>query len=169
MKIRLSTISPDGLTIDDTIPLEALNTRMQSGSESSIVFVSAPQVKITVRPLSGSHEVKGEIIASYRQPCSRCIIEVPREMKIPLELILKPVKESEELEDDVGVHLYEGDHVDLEELIQEEIILHLDIFWAPELDPDGKCSQCGEKKIGTVAEKSGRTFGELLKKAGIVH
>lgn len=173
MKIRISDISANGLTIHDTLPLAALNTRMNEGRFNDIEFTAAPIVDITVyRTLTGA-ETKGRVITRYTQPCSLCSKVIERELEIAAEFLLKQRPpdhdaNSERFEDDIGISYFNEDHIDLEELIQENLILALDIYWRPEVNADGSCQGCGqlvlinEKQSGA---KSGSTLGALIEQA----
>jgi uncharacterized metal-binding protein YceD (DUF177 family) len=70
------------------------------------------------------------------------------------------------------VIVYEGDHVDLEEPLQESLILTINPFWHPERDANDRCTYCkrdctsrvwGEEKQEGGQKSS--SFGNLLKGA----
>jgi uncharacterized metal-binding protein YceD (DUF177 family) len=72
--------------------------------------------------------------------------------------------------DDPGVILYEADHVDLEEPIQEAIILNINPFWHPPRDNQDRCTVCSRdcsSKVWTGEQKREKSsaFGSLLKDA----
>lgn len=177
MKIRISTIPPQGLKISDSIPLAPLNTRMNEGRNNDISFVEAPQVELMLyRTISGA-QAKGKASTKYRQPCSRCLDVIERDLEVDINLIIEPRPEKESVDplqpddcqDDIGLAYYDGDHIDLEDIIQESLILGLSQFWHPPSDERGTCTLCGRN----LAEETGNcresrlTLGVLLKKAGI--
>jgi uncharacterized metal-binding protein YceD (DUF177 family) len=75
--------------------------------------------------------------------------------------------------DDPGVVLYEGEHVELEEPLQESLILNINPFWHPPRDKNERCTECkrdcaarvwgGEEQAGVA--KTSSAFGALLKGA----
>ena len=169
MKIRISTIAPQGLKVKDKLPLDALNARMQEGSGNNILFTAAPEVELTMFRTGNGAESKGTIKTAYRQPCSRCMDEIERTVELPANFLLapRPADKDESYEDDVGISYYEGDHVDLEDLIQETLILSLDQFWHPPVDESGCCQHCHRNfnaELKNEPEKPA-TLGALLEQA----
>lgn len=179
MKIRISTIPAQGLKIKDIIPLEPLNARMNEGRHNDIFFVAPPQVEITVAKTVTGAEIKGRIKTRYKQPCSLCLDVLERELETEINLIAEPklLKNkaahtppwADKCEDDIGIAYYEGDHIDLEDLIQESIILALSPFWHPACDENNRCTLCG-RNLSAQHQEAGvkpLTLAALLKKAGI--
>jgi uncharacterized metal-binding protein YceD (DUF177 family) len=177
MKVRISDIPPAGLKVNDTLPLEALNARMTEGRGKDILFTEAPTVNLLITRTQSGAETKGGVKTKYRQQCSRCLIdqEHPLEIKADFTLHHKPTAEeiSEDIEasftDDVGIAYFEGDHIDLENLLQEALILTLSLYWAPPCDAKGNCTKCGlnRAKFESHDEPPGNSLGNLLKKAGL--
>ncbi len=175
MKVRISTISPNGFTINEQLSLESLNTRMNEGRENDIVFTAPPLVDITVFKTDGGAEVKGTVKTRYRQPCSHCLEVIEQDLMLDLHMILSPkpleVTENQEddldYQDDVGFYFYEGDYAELEEPIQEALILSLSRFWHPPVDAQGCCTRCHRQIDFDEAEESSPTIslGDLLKEA----
>lgn len=180
MKIRLSDISAAGLKIDDTIPLEPLNARLKEGRDCGIIFLEAPRVTIAVNKTANGAETKGSIRSKYRQPCALCNEEVEKEIEVEANFVLKPRPEDvddtdPQYMDDVGIVFYEGEHIDLEEVVQETLILGLSLYWHPPQDEKGDCERCGVnfvKEIAPKSEKGGKKSGgtslrQLLSEAGV--
>ena len=177
MKIRISDIPHTGLKVNDILPLEALNARMSSGDNKDIIFTEAPKVDLIVLHTEGGAETQGKVQTKYRQECSRCLENMDRSLEIPANFILQPKPSPEETAenvdasyvDDVGVSYFEGDHIDLEDLLQEALILALTLYWAPACDQKGNCSQCGlhRSKFELYDDPPGNSLGKLLKKAGL--
>jgi uncharacterized metal-binding protein YceD (DUF177 family) len=144
MKIRISTIPPRGITINQDLPLPALQARLAEGTPCGIQIGTAPRVAITVFRLGNGGEVRGSLTASYLQECGRCLEPKPRTMDTSIAYILKPSDDEEECigEDDIGIAYYQGDHVDLEPLLQEAFLLQLTPFWSPDIDDNERCMLC---------------------------
>jgi hypothetical protein len=178
MRVRLSDIRPEGIIIKDTIPLEPLNARMCIGDENDVTFTEAPEVALKIRSCGGTAcEAMGLLKARYKQPCGLCAEEVAMAMEIDAHFMLKQklgdVNPIVDYEDDRGVVTYEGEHVDLEDVIQETLILKLTPYFIPERDAKGVCSLCNKcptKTAGILEEapeekESTISFGELLASA----
>lgn len=178
MKVRISDIPHTGLKVSDILPLDALNARMSTGRGNDIVFTVAPQVDLLINKTQSGAETKGLVKTKYRQQCARCLedFEKPLEISADLTLHHKPsaLELPENVEatftDDVGIAYFEGDSIDLEDILQEMLILSLSLYWAPECDKEGKCSWCGlnrsrfEKQEDSPGKNS---LGALFKKAGL--
>lgn len=174
MKIRISDIPAEGLNINDTIPLEPLNARLQAGEQCDISFLEAPRVNLTVHRNPGGAQTSGTIKSRYSQPCSLCLDEVGRDIEIGFDYILQhknpgDADTTEDSLDDVGIIFFEGEHIELDDSIQESLILALSRFWHPPLKPDGSCSICHKNLRDQIKEEPDNTFslGELFKKSGI--
>jgi len=170
MKIRLSDIPTEGLKIKDTIPLSALNARMDEGPGNDIHFLTEPQVDLSIAPQKGGYEIIGSIGSRYQQPCARCLEEVEHPINIDLNLFLKPKdpaaprlnEEGGPDDDDIGIHYFTGEHIDLEDLIQESLILALNPFNSDHQDCPGLELISKEEEEG-----SKNTLKDLFKRAGL--
>ncbi|MDC0358498.1 DUF177 domain-containing protein [Oligoflexia bacterium] len=172
MLIRLTDIPHDGLKINDTISLSALNTRMTEGRNNDIEFVEAPSVTVTVFTRKNGAEVAGVVRSKYIQPCPRCLEPTPCSLEKDFNLILKQkpkanprqssATEEESWVDDVGITYFTGEHIDLEELVQETLILSISPFG---LEHEGCKGFAG--KAESEADQFDNTLAKRLKEAGI--
>ncbi len=169
MKVRISDLPAQGLQISDTISVANLNKRMQEGRNNDIIFLNDPQVDIIVTPRIGGAEVSGRVNALYKQPCALCAEELEQKLNVTVEVELKPRQVgAEELDDDVGILIYTGEHVDLEAYLQEALILKLTPYLQPERDEDDKCRLCGKACLQAAPAPivtGGISLGELIKTA----
>ena len=164
------------MSIEGFVPLDALNTRLKGDAKGQeIAFEVAPTVAITLTRTLGGILVKGSVVGSCKQDCSTCADAVSHALDIPIDWILQTTSDragpEDELEDP-GVIAYEGDHIDLEEHLQEALILNLSPFWHPPRDEDEQCSVCTRNCSvnswkSAASEKSDKSpsFGDLLKGA----
>ena len=178
MKVRISDIPYVGLPVRDKLPHGPLNARLQEGSDLGFRFLEDPLVDVTVYRHPHGGEVKGKVTGRYEQPCALCMKNMPRDLSLDVNVFLKSrpkdieASSEEEFEDDIGFFHYEGDHVDLEDIVQELLILSLSIYWHPPLDENGKCTGCGKamEELGAETEAPEpvtQSLGDLLKKAGV--
>jgi uncharacterized metal-binding protein YceD (DUF177 family) len=179
MKVRISDLPPQGIKINETISLEALNTRMAEGRGNDIEFSAAPLVNIEIVPNSHGAVISGTVQTRLKQPCSRCLEAVERPLEVRADFVLKPKPKhlnkdaagAEDPLDDVGLLYYGEDGIELEEALQENLILALYPYWHPPCDAQGKCQLCGLNVPGVSAsvEDAAKpvSLGDLLKKAGL--
>ena len=161
------------MKIDTHLPLEALNERLREGAESAqISFQASPIVDITLTRTLGGILVKGIVSGPCLQDCSSCAEPVPHEVTASIDWILQTPADRagpEDELDDPGVIVYEGDHVELEEHLQEALILSLSPFWHPPRDSQDRCTHCKRdcsvKSWGSSSETPTSPFGTLLKGA----
>ena len=174
MRVCTTTIPFSGMKIEASLPLEALNARLAEGSEKQeISFEVPPLVDLTLTRTHGGILVKGIVSGQCKQECATCADPVSHEIVASIDWILQTSSDragpDDEI-DDPGVIVYEGEHVELEEPLQEALILNINPFWHPPRDEQDRCSVCqrdcsskvwgGEEK----AEKSS-SFGSLLQGA----
>lgn len=175
MKIRISTLPPEGLTITESLPLSSLNDRLQEGHESDIRFSSAPQVSLQISPSADGATASGSVRAMVKQPCSRCVEVIERELEVEANFVIqarnpRETNPRDTEQDDIGIVYYDGEHVDLEDTLQQYLLLNLSPFWHPPFAKDGSCLHCGKNfEEPAVTKERGSTvqLGDLLKKAGV--
>jgi len=179
MKIRISDIPHEGLKIDASLSLDSLNERLREGEDHDIEFLSPPRVALTAFKTPQGAETRGSAHTRYRQPCSRCIEGVERDLEVATNFIFKAKppdlenrpagEEDEDYIDDVGITYFEGEHIDLEAIVQETLILSLSIYWHPPVDREGKCQVCGllykDGLTSGAGEAPPTTLGQLLSAA----
>ncbi len=175
MKVKVADFKPSGIRVEGSLPLGALNERMDEGANNEIHFLEAPVFDLTIYGTPQGAETHGKIRARYRQPCSRCLKDIDIDIERETHFVLKPIgalPEGHREEDDAFVIYYKGDYVDLEDALQETLILALSPFLLPEAGQDGNCSVCGlkvekELSVGPKDEGTARTLEALFKKAGL--
>jgi uncharacterized protein len=113
--------------------------------------------------IEGSIKAKAEII------CSRCIIPVETELTVSFKSSFVPAefetqeKEIEVKGDDLDMEFYEGDEIDLTELVREQIILNLPQTNLCRPDCRGLCEKCGINKNEKTCDCSEREIDPRLK------
>jgi len=190
MRVRVRDISPEGLTIDDTLSLERLNERMDEGRENHTHFTSKPKIELRLDRSPSGAETCGTVSADYLQPCARCAKLLQHKCAAradfvfhekPPEMVSRGSHEDPEADaspyedytDDVGICYFNGEHIELEELLQEALILQINPFFQPQLTNEGRCIECGDVPRTEVAVEpqgatpKGLSLGVLLKRAGV--
>lgn len=115
---------------------------------------------------------KGIISGPCMQDCSTCAEPVKHEIKATIDWILQTTSDAaapNDSIDDPAVLFYEGDHIDLEEPLQEALILAINPFWHPPRDEREHCSvckrDCSAKAWGSGGGSAQTSFGSLLQGA----
>jgi uncharacterized protein len=94
-------------------------------------------------------DVEGEISAEVSIECSRCLQTIEKSLDFPFNVgYVAPenyaqAKEVELRESDLEVALFDGQHVDIKELVREQIILNAPTQVFCSEDCRGLCPKCG--------------------------
>jgi uncharacterized metal-binding protein YceD (DUF177 family) len=146
MRVLVTSIPFSGMKIDAPISMDALNARLREGSvDNALVFLDAPMADLTLTRTHGGVIVKGIVSGTCKQDCSSCGDLVAHEALASIDWILQSASDRaapDDEMDDPGVIFYDGEHVDLEEPLQEALILSLSPFWHPPRDPAERCLEC---------------------------
>ena len=138
MKILITDIPEEGLS---------LNIEEKFGAEE--VPVVSP-VKAGLELTKFKHEVivEGSVGAELELECSRCLKKYLYGLDVPVHVVYHPAEEigadRHELKDDeMDMGFYQGEELDLRELIREQIMLNIPMQPLCDIDCRGICSQCG--------------------------
>lgn len=94
-------------------------------------------------------DVKGTIFAEVGIDCSRCLQPTENSLEIPFKAVFvtpenyTEAKEAELGGEDLEVSIFDGDEIDLTELVREQILLNLPIQVFCREDCQGLCPKCG--------------------------
>lgn len=140
MKITVSEIPEEGLDLEEEEPIEP---------ETAGVAEKA-KLRLNIRKTDSEVLLKGEITASLRLACSRCLKDFTRDVSIPVDLAYHPldelrVEEKYELRpDELNTGFYIEDEVDLKELSKEQVLLNVPMKPLCSEDCKGICPRCGK-------------------------
>lgn len=148
MKININTIPEDGLDIQTTKDRNWLQTILGAVGESDFAL---DEIRITcnVRKLQQSVFLNGAIETVIHMTCSRCLETAILPVSAPFRYTLVPAtpeesrEEIELSEEDLEYGYYEGDIVDCDPLIYEQIVLQIPIKVLCMEDCRGLCPGCG--------------------------
>lgn len=94
--------------------------------------------------------VRGRIEAGVRLGCDRCLAPAALPLEVEFETAFIPQERAaaepenvELLVDDMGISAFEGDAIDLDELVREQILLALPSRHLCREDCKGLCPDCG--------------------------
>ena len=90
--------------------------------------------------------VTGTVTAPLAGQCGRCLDPVTEDLDVDVvELFAYPDSTTEQTSEEDEVHRLEGDHLDLEPVVRDAVVLGLP--WTPLCRPDcaGLCPDCGQR------------------------
>lgn len=138
MKILIKDIPDDGLIID---------LKEKSGLEE--LGASSPvSARLEVRKMEKEVIVTGSIQGNLGLQCSRCLKELATDLDLPVNVVYHPVEELPaeryELKDDeMDTGYYEGEELDLKELLKEQLMLNVQMKPLCDEACKGLCPKCG--------------------------
>jgi uncharacterized protein len=144
MIIRLSEIE-DGAVLKGKID----SSQIEGAKDEGFSFLAPLDYEIFVRKFDDNVRLEGSIRCSLSLMCGRCldVFPFPVQASLDVGLIKKiPVPETElELaEEDLEVYYYEGDEIDINPLVYEEVLLNMPIKPLCREDCKGICAICGK-------------------------
>jgi uncharacterized protein len=93
--------------------------------------------------------VTGTVAAPLTGQCGRCLDPITDELVVDVcELFAYPSSVTDRTSEQDEVHRIEGDHLDIEPVVRDEVVLALD--WTPLCRPEclGLCPDCGQRLDG---------------------
>jgi uncharacterized protein len=99
--------------------------------------------------------VVGSLATKLQTPCARCLEAVPYQVECSFELLFRPHSvnvgpdEAEMQDKDAEIAFYEGNGVELEDILREQILLAVPIKTVCRDACKGLCPQCG-KNLNTT-------------------
>jgi uncharacterized protein len=119
------------------------------GENDRVLDLKTPlMVKVEVFRTGDKYVLSGDLEGSIQVMCDRCLEHYQRDVKADfnLFLVLKPDMEKAEvelLEEDMEVDFINGEEIDLDEIIQEQLYLSLPIKSLCREECLGLCPTCG--------------------------
>ena len=97
-------------------------------------------------------DVRGEIATKIEIDCTRCLQPVAQDLKIPFDVsFITPeydatARETELNRSELETAVFEGDELDVNELVREQILLNLPEQTFCKEDCKGLCPKCGQNR-----------------------
>jgi uncharacterized protein len=139
MKIVVSEIPDEGLDLDDEEDIE-------SGTSG---VVRRARLHVNVKKVDSDVYLHGDLRATLRLTCGRCLEDFSRDVTLPLELEFRPVEELEGDEkyelsrDELDTGFYREGELDLGEISREQVLLNLPMKPLCSEACKGICPRCG--------------------------
>jgi uncharacterized protein len=139
MKIVISDIPDDGLILD---------FEEQFGPEEGILLASPAKAHLELIKAHSEIIITGKVSAELELECSRCLKSFRRTMDETVHVVYHPADEigadRHELKDDeMDMGFYQGEEIDLRDLVREQIMLNIQMKPLCDEQCRGICAQCG--------------------------
>ncbi len=167
MLIRVEEIKPEGLIFDLEESPEVFPALIEMNEDGNVLFENPVQIHLRVFRVQQMVEVEGRVSTEATFSCSRCLNKfrfiIEEEFACTFARQLPEVydedNEEEELQaEDLGLVLYQGDHIDLTEEIQEQVIMGLPVQPLCSETCKGLCPKCGVDLNQEACECDGSDF-----------
>ncbi|HXG94831.1 MAG TPA: DUF177 domain-containing protein [Blastocatellia bacterium] len=143
MKINIAQISEgEGLSVNHVYPegeprLEGEESRLVGRPELN---VQATRAGLTVR-------LVGDVAAKVQFDCDRCLAPLTMPVRQSFDLVYVPPlgagDEKELADDDLSMGFYQGEEIDVDDIVREQIELALPMARLCSENCEGLCSECG--------------------------
>ena len=147
--IEIASIPPEGLEVDEALTAGEVHVQ----GEETFVLLDGGRLQCRLdRGDDQSVHVRGRLAARVELQCGRCLEAFPLAMDQELDLFYLPHRadEDDEAEDEVEladrdmvVAYYQGDRLDLGEMIREQLFLALPMKRLCREQCAGLCPTCG--------------------------
>lgn len=157
MEIFIEDIPEEGLTLKaDTKKDEWFLAIIRETIKDQFGAKDKAQLVVTFLRFEENIDVRGEVTLSTHPACDRCLKAFAESRKISFHVTMAPLYESERqrkrekefekelVKEDLEFSYYEGDRIDLTELIREQILLDEPIKHLCSGDCKGICQKCGK-------------------------
>jgi len=160
--------------IEDRLVLkgEMTNKAFENLGEKQFTMESPVLYELLVAKQEGSIRITGPVKSTVTLTCSRCLEEFSCSFNTHLEIELAPkelLPQGAEVElraDDLDIYFYDGDEIDLDPLIYDEVLLNLPIMPLCREDCAGLCHACGKNRNFepcSCSQAANTVLGEKLK------
>ena len=138
MKIGIADIPDEGLIIDIEETLAADDVKLSSPVVS----------QLSVNKVGKEIIVGGRLKAGMALECSRCLKDFRRDLDIPVNVVYHPIEEVDGerhalKDDEMDMGFYQGEELDLQELLKEQILLNREMKPLCNEQCRGICPKCG--------------------------
>jgi uncharacterized protein len=167
MVIRLSDID-DTLTVKGS--MEA--SRFMEVEKNDFHLMTPVEYDLLVRKFDTLLTVSGSVSFDAAFTCGRCLDDFQRTIRLAMDIRITPeqhephLSEAELKDEDIDVYHYEGDEIDIDPFIYEEVLLNMPFRPLCMEGCKGLCGVCGKNQNSEICnchETSDTLLGEKLK------
>jgi uncharacterized protein len=140
--------------------------------EEQFTIESPVRFELVITKLDDSVRISGPVRSTVIMSCSRCLEEFSCPLETYLDIEVEPKRllsheaEVELRPDDLDIYYYDGDEINLDPLIYDEVLLNLPIRPLCREDCAGLCHICGKNKnveSCACSQYASTVLGEKLK------
>jgi uncharacterized protein len=148
MKLRIDDITAEARTLSFSEPQQEINHALGKGALREYELDAPVGVTLSCYRAGAEVFLEGTITAAARANCARCAEEFGASSQRSFRYVLAPRSMADSSADDprgedLEFSLYEGDHIDVSPLIQEQVLLALAVRPLCREDCEGLCPSCG--------------------------
>jgi uncharacterized protein len=140
--------------IEDKLVLkgEMTNLAFKNVEENEFSVASPVLFELTVTKQDDSFRVAGPIKGSLTLSCSRCLdefsypIDTHLDIKLTPKVLMPQGVEAELRPDDLDIYYLEGDEVDLDPFVYDEVLLSIPAHPLCRETCEGLCQSCGKNR-----------------------
>ncbi|MEA2014554.1 MAG: DUF177 domain-containing protein [Thermodesulfobacteriota bacterium] len=163
MQINISNIPEEGLNLRFSKSGEWVHQSLPEGDES-VFRVHEIEVQCFVEKALKNVSIKGRMCAGIELECCRCLERFDLPVDIEFKYVLMPADDIKENEieltyEDLEYSHYEGDTIDLGQIIAEQIVLQIPVKPLCSDSCEGLCPVCG---INRNMEKCGHATQQTI-------
>lgn len=167
MIIKLYEIE-DQVRVED----EVNGAKFKRPEDTDLNFLTPITYDLKIEKIGEDFRVSGKVHGSLSLSCARCLEEFPYSIDtdLDIELMQKPKDFANELElrdEEMDVYYFDGDEVDLDPYVYEEVVLSIPVRALCSDACKGICPQCGKNRNREECqcERPGASLlGEKLKR-----
>ncbi len=117
--------------------------------EERVTLVTPPRVAGRIQPSDSKVTIRGEATAELQVECDRCLkpLVIPVSSAFEVEYvtpdIYKAGQAAELLDEDLSLSVFDGEVIDIDELVREQLLLALPVQTLCREECKGLCPECG--------------------------
>lgn len=156
MEIFVEDIPPEGMELRASEADPWLSEMLAEVTDGSFTAGDKASLVVKARRMGDNISIEGSLRFSSHPACDRCLAEFEERSEVPVKVVLAPLYESrrqkeheegQEIElvrEDLEFSFYEGDRIDLGELVREASLLARPMKRLCSENCKGLCQRCGK-------------------------
>ena len=148
MRYKIKDIPSEGLVCDQALPDSLLKDALEGTGAD--LGASAAAVKLELTRTGQDVYVRGSLKATASLPCGACLKPARVTLEAPIKIVYVPegeeARENEDPLDEGDFATHDGEYVELDEVVREQLILGLPISPRCKEDCRGLCAVCGQDR-----------------------